>query len=193
MKAGTQLTTERLIIRHWTGSEVDREALHALNSDEKIMHFFPFRRNRQQSDEMLERIFDLIATKGLGWAAICLRDTQEPIGFSGLCDVNFDAEFTPATEIGWRLLPKYWGKGLATEAAARLIQHGFDDLALDKIVSFAAPQNTGSTNIMKRLNMVARPELDFNMPGIDDKHASLRQHVYYEITKQQWQNHSPNN
>ena len=44
------LETERLVIRNW--KEEDRELFHLINSDDRVMQYFPFRRTREQSDIM---------------------------------------------------------------------------------------------------------------------------------------------
>ncbi len=49
-------------------------------------------------------------------------------GFTGLNVPTFDAPFMPAIEIGWRMLPRYWGRGYATEAARLALEYGFDVL-----------------------------------------------------------------
>ncbi len=187
MRIATTLETDRLIIRPWTLSEEDRAAWHELNSDEQVMQFFPFRRNRQQADEVLEKFIANTNTVGYGWAAACLKDTGEPIGFTGLSRVNFEAEFTPATEIGWRYVRRHWKMGYASEAAFALVAHGFNDLHLEKVVSFAAEYNIASTAVMKRIGMRAVPRLDFDMPGIGEENAHLKRHVYFELTRQDWQ------
>lgn len=185
MKAGITIDTERLHLRHWRNDDLD--VLHRLNSDERIMHFFPFRRNRKQSAELLEKIRKTLATDGFAWAAVTRADSGDTIGFSGLCNVRFEASFTPAVEIGWRFLPEHWGRGYATEAAEALLDHGFADLGLREIVSFAVPGNRASVAVMERIGMTARPDLDFDMPGISDEHAHLRRHVFYSIKREDWQ------
>ena len=57
---------------------------------------------------------------------------------------------TPATEIGWSLLPEYWGKGYATEAGRRWLEYAFEDTELEEIVSFAVHdkyQHPGADNM----------------------------------------------
>lgn len=188
MKLGTQIETNRLIIRHWTLSETDRQVWHELNSDEKVMRFFPFRRTRKEADAVLEQFTQKVKSVGYGWAVACLKDSGEPIGFTGLSRVNFDAEFTPATEIGWRYVVSHWRKGYASEAAFALIDHGFNDLNLGKIISFAAIDNTPSTAIMSRIGMNPIPAMDFDMPGISEENKHLRRHVYYELRRETWAN-----
>lgn len=185
MKTGATVTTERLILRHWQDSDLD--AFHRLNSDERIMHFFPFRRDRNEASEVLIRFRTTIARDGFGWAAVTLRDSGEVIGFAGLARVNFETEFNPAIEIGWRLMPEHWGKGYASEAARSLLSHGFSDLGLDRIVAFAVPANTASTAVMQRIGMRPEPKFDFDMPGFPDELAHMRRHVFYEITRHEWE------
>ena len=48
------MRTERLILRNW--EDRDRDLFHRINSDERVMRFFPFRRDRAQSDEFLDRL-----------------------------------------------------------------------------------------------------------------------------------------
>ncbi len=186
MKYGRTLTTDRLIIRSWNLSEGDRQVFHQLNSDKKIMRHFPFLRTRKMADEVLEKIITIAKKDGYGWSAVCLRESGEPIGFIGLSKINFEAGFTPATEIGWRIVPGYWRKGYALEAALALVRHGFEELELDEIVAFAVPQNTASTRLMQRLGMKACPDMDFDMPGIGDDRAHLRRHVFYRLKKNEF-------
>ena len=53
MKYGTELKTDRLVIRSWNLSEDDRQVFHELNSDKQIMHYFPFCRSREVADKVL--------------------------------------------------------------------------------------------------------------------------------------------
>ncbi|MCP4182541.1 MAG: GNAT family N-acetyltransferase [Hyphomicrobiales bacterium] len=182
MKYGTKLNTDRLIIRSWNLSEIDRTAFHILNSDEQVMQYFPFTRTREVADKVLESLIAAARNNGYGWSAICLKSTGEPIGFAGLSKVNFEAKFTPATEIGWRIMTPHWRKGYALEAATALIQHGFDDLGLEEVVAFAVKDNTASISLMQRLGMQAFPDLDFDTPGISDKQSHLRKHVFYRLS-----------
>lgn len=150
------------------------------------MEFYPIRRTRPESDEMLDRLRAIIQETGMGWAAVTLKETGEPIGFAGLAAVRFKADFAPAVEIGWRLAPERWGKGYATEAAEALLAHGFQELDLSQIVSFAVCNNRRSIAIMKRIGMTADPSLDFDHPGVPDSHPHLKRHVFYRLSREEW-------
>lgn len=186
MKTGTRLETSRLVIRHWTLDETDREFFHYLNSSDDVMEFFPFRWTRTQSGEMLEKLVRLVEADGLGWSAACLKGADRPIGFTGLSPVRFDARFTPAVEIGWRFQKSSWGQGYATEAALALLAHGFEDLRLTEIVSFAVASNILSIAVMKRIGMRREPGLDFDHPRVPQSHPHLRRHAFYRLTQDDW-------
>ncbi|MDJ0612229.1 MAG: GNAT family N-acetyltransferase [Rhizobiaceae bacterium] len=174
------LKTERLIIRNW--QDGDRELMHLVNSDEQVMEFFPARRNREESDATLDRIRDSINEKGYGFTPIALKDSNEPIGFCGLADATAESpEFEGLIEIGWRLAPQFWRQGYVTEAAKRLLQFGFDDMALNEIVSFAVHTNHRSTAVMERIGMKHDPARDFDHPGVPDTHPHLKRHVVYAV------------
>ena len=180
-------TTKRLTLRNW--EEKDRDLFHEINSDPVVMEFFPFLRTRAQSDELFDRLRGIIAETGLGFFALAERETDEAMGFCGLSRTSKLEPYLPdgTVEIGWRLARRHWGQGYITEAAERLLQFGFAEKNLPEIVSFAVADNTRSIAVMQRIGMVAAPERDFDMPGIEDAHAALRPHVLYTLDRATWQ------
>ncbi|WP_274424569.1 GNAT family N-acetyltransferase [Chelativorans sp. YIM 93263] len=182
----TLITTERLIIRNWT--DADRELFHRINSDSQVMEFYPFRRDREESDRMLDRLRSGIAERGFGFSALEIRDSETCIGFAGLHEVTGVPSLPAGTiEIGWRLVPEYWGKGYVSEAARAWLAFGFETLGLEEIVSFAVWNNTRSTAVMERIGMTAAPERDFDHPTVPDTHPHLKRHVLYRIAREEWQ------
>lgn len=175
--------TERLVLRNW--QERDRDLFHRINSDDTVMQFFPFRRNRAESDAMMERMRAEIDRDGFGWTAAEITATGECIGFIGLHAVDI-VPVVPAGsfEIGWRLAPEFWGKGYVTEGAATLLDFAFDSLNLHEIVSFAVWNNERSTAVMKRLGM--QRGQDFEHPGVPDTHPELRRHQLYRLSHEYW-------
>jgi RimJ/RimL family protein N-acetyltransferase len=107
------------------------------------------------------------------------------MGFTGLSVPGFEAPFTPAVEVGWRLARWAWGNGYATEAATAALDFGFSRAALDEVVSFTSFQNIRSQAVMQRLGMTRDPTDDFEPPRIPPGHR-LRPHVLYRISRQQW-------
>jgi ribosomal-protein-alanine N-acetyltransferase len=89
-------------------------------------------------------------------------------------------------EIGWRLARHAWGRGYATEAARRALQHGFEALGLEEIVSFTVPANLRSLAVMERLGMRRDPAGDFEHPRLPEGHR-LRRHVLYRLSRETWE------
>ncbi|WP_394690089.1 GNAT family N-acetyltransferase [Hoeflea sp.] len=174
------LRTERLILRNW--EERDRELFHLINSDDQVMEFFPMRRSRADSDEIMDRLAAGIAKNGFGLAAVEIADTGETAGFTGLHITNGVPAFEDGTiEIGWRMAPRFWGKGIVSEAARCWRDFGFDELGLERIVSFAVLDNHRSITVMKRIGMKLCPDLEFDHPVVPDTHPHLKRHVLYEM------------
>lgn len=178
------IKTKRLILRPW--KKEDLEPFAKLNADPRVMECFPGLKTREESDAMVKRISNHIEQYGWGFWATSLIQTGEFIGFIGLQDVDFKADFTPAVEIGWRLAFKYWGKGYATEGALASLRYGFEKLKLEKIVSFTAVQNMRSRAVMERIGMHHNPKGDFDHPSLSEGHQ-LRRHVLYVIKNTEWQ------
>jgi RimJ/RimL family protein N-acetyltransferase len=181
-RAVTELRTPRLLLRQWR--EADFEPFAALNADPEVMRHFPAPLTREESDAFAARARAHIAVLGWGLWAVEVEGTPF-IGFVGLSEARFDAHFTPAVEVGWRLAREHWGKGYATEAARAALMHGFDELALTEIVSFTTVANDRSRRVMERLGLTRNPADDFQHPRLapDDP---TRPHVLYRISRAAW-------
>jgi RimJ/RimL family protein N-acetyltransferase len=172
------LRSERLLLRRWKPS--DRAPFAALNADPAVMEYFPARMSRAESNELIERIEAAFERRGWGLWALEELQTGVFVGFTGLGEVNFEAHFTPAVEIGWRLPRSAWGHGYATEAARVAARFAFETVQLDAIVSFTASGNARSRAVMERVGMQHAPGDDFDHPSLPEGHA-LRRHVLYRL------------
>jgi RimJ/RimL family protein N-acetyltransferase len=181
MSTENELSTARLLLRRWRAT--DREPFAALNADPHVMEHFPARLTRAESDRLIARIEAGFDRYGYGLWALELRATGELVGFTGLNVPSFDAHFTPAVEIGWRLARFAWGQGYATEAGRASLAFGFEQAGLREIVSFTSAANLRSQAVMERIGMTHDPADDFDHPELgtgDD----LRRHVLYRIARQ---------
>ncbi len=178
MAAEPELSTPRLKLRRWLAA--DREPFAALNADPVVMEHFPAPLARAQSDDLVERIEAGFEWRGYGLWALEVRASGEFIGFTGLEEPSFEAHFTPAVEVGWRLARSAWGRGYATEAAGAALRFGFDRVGLAEIVSFTSAVNLRSRAVMERIGMSRDPDGDFDHPEIPDGDP-LRRHVLYRI------------
>ena len=174
------MRTERLLLRRWR--DADREPFAALNADPRVMELFPAALSRAESDAFVDRNEAAFEARGFGLWAVEVVDGGRFAGFVGLWVPSFEAHFTPAVEIGWRLAHEHWGHGYATEAARAAIAYGFDEVGLDEIVSFTTPANERSWRVMERLGMTHDPADDFDHPQVPVGHP-LRRHVLYRLRR----------
>jgi len=88
---------------------------------------------------------------GFSLYAVERKDTHQFIGFIGLFYAGFEAHFTPAIEIGWRLSSEHWGQGFAPEGAKAVLDYAFRVLNIPEIVSFTAASNQKSIRVMEKI------------------------------------------
>lgn len=177
------MRTSRLLLRQWT--DADRAPFAALNADPEVMRWFPFTLSREESDALADRISGHIAEHGWGLWALEVADGGAFAGFTGLARPRFEAHFTPAVEIGWRLPRWAWGRGYATEAARAGLAYAFGTLGLDEVVSFTAAGNLPSRAVMERLGMTRDPADDFDHPMVERDHP-LSRCVLYRLGRDQY-------
>jgi RimJ/RimL family protein N-acetyltransferase len=175
--------TERLLLRQWRDD--DRAPFAALNADPEVMEHFPAPLTRDESDALVDLNRAHFDEHGFGLWAVEVVDTGAFIGFTGLAVPTFDADFTPAVEVGWRLAREAWGYGYATEAARAALAVGFATFDLDEIVSFTSVPNTRSQAVMVRLGMTHDPADDFDHPKMAPGHR-LERHVLYRLDRTAW-------
>jgi RimJ/RimL family protein N-acetyltransferase len=181
-----ELVTERLRMRQWR--ETDREPFAQLNTDPRVMAFFPKPLSRLESDAMAERIESRITANGWGFWAVEHLVSHEFIGFVGLNQPEPELPCSPCIEVGWRLSFDQWGKGYATEAATRALNVGFNSLGLTEIVAFTPMGNVRSRAVMERLRMQNTGKV-FDHPHVAVE-SGLRQHCLYKVTRADWARHA---
>jgi RimJ/RimL family protein N-acetyltransferase len=155
-----------------------------MNADPAVMRHFPAALTPAESDAFVDRIAAGFARHGYGLWAVETTGTGEFAGFTGLSVPAFEAHFTPAVEIGWRLTRSAWGRGYASEAARAALSFGFE-LGLSEIVSFTSATNLRSQAVMRRIGMAHDPADDFENPRVPEG-SPLRRHVLWRLTAAQW-------
>ncbi|HAU4231562.1 TPA: GNAT family N-acetyltransferase [Legionella pneumophila] len=177
------LETERLFLR--TFQENDVESLIAISQDEKVMQFFPSIPTREEIIAFIDRIITHQEEKNFSLYAAEIKNTGEMIGFVGLFTATFQAHFTPAIEIGWRLSSKHWNQGYATEAAKAVLDYAFRKLDLDEVVSFTSALNKPSIRVMLKIGLHTNSEDNFDNPKVPSGNP-LMGHVLYRLKRSEY-------
>ncbi len=170
-------TSDRLLFRSWKNK--DLRALVTLNSNPLVMEYFPTLLHEKDCEKFLHSMQKQLEQNEFCYFAVEVLQTKEFIGFIGLSEQTYPIDFNPSVDIGWRLLPKYWGKGYATEGAKACLQYGFNQINLKKIVAVAPIVNQNSIAVMKKIGMQKVKE--FKHPKLLE-YPALKKCVLYEKT-----------
>ncbi len=169
------IETDRLILRDWKPE--DLPLFTAMNKDKHVMRYFPSTLTDEQTESFYTRIQSEFERNGWGLYAVELKLTGEFIGYVGLHEIGFDADFTPGVEIGWRLAAAYHNKGLATEAAKEVLKLARTK-GLSSLYSFTTKENLPSERVMQKIGMTKVGEFDH--PNLSPT-SPLRPHLLYHI------------
>jgi len=164
-----ELRTDRLLLRSWQPE--DEADMARINRDPDVAHYL----NRPVDAASVAAFYGLIVghweTHGFGAWALESLEPGHPgrfIGFAGLAYVPpFLAAAGSAPELGWRLDPAYWGRGLATEAAIAARDDAFGRLALAELISIIHPLNERSQRVAAKLGMTRQRQIENPVLGIE--------------------------
>ena len=144
------IETERLVLRRMSRS--DAEDMYEYASDPAVTRFLTWdvHPNARFSANYLSFLQSKYRSGEFFDWAVTLRSSGKMIGTCGFSHFNFPAY---SAEIGYVLNPRYWGRGIASEAAARVIRFGFDYLGLNRIEARCMCGNGQSRRVMEKLGM----------------------------------------
>ncbi len=171
------LTTARMRLREFVGS--DAEAFYALRTDPQVIRWTgePFLEGGVEAARAALLAYPDYRKHGFGrWA--CELGEEGVVGFCGLKYLDE----LDAVDVGYRFLPAYWGRGLATESARACLEYGFDTLALPRIIAIIIPSNAASIRVAEKLAMTRVD--DHIEPGVGTVRC-------YEARRGQWPNPGP--
>ena len=170
------IETGRLVLRQWREEDVAPFA--EMNRDVEVMEHMPKCLSLEESEQFYRRIMAEHEACGYGLYALELKDTGTFIGYTGFHHFDFDADFAPGIEIGWRIARRYWNQGYATEAARACISYARANRLFNEIYSFTAVCNHRSERVMQKIGMERHGW--FLHPALPDGHR-LKLHVVYRL------------
>lgn len=175
----TTVTTDRLVLRPFTPA--DAEAHARLYDDPEVTRWLgdgPWlgEAARARSRKTLERFAEDWAQRGWGVWAVTDCASGEVMGQCGLRPLVVDAGAAPEVEVLYAFERRHWGRGLASEAAAAALAHGFGALALPRIIALARPDNQPSRAVLEKLGLAY--ERDVTFAGIPAVYYALNRDAY---------------
>ena len=149
--------TERLILREL--KQVDLEGMFELDSNPEVHKYLGNKpvKTIEESQKRIESIRNQYQKHGIGRFAVIEKSSGDFMGWSGLKFNTGDKETLGEKkdfyDIGYRFIPKYWGKGYATETSFAILHYGFTKLKLDTIVGAADTKNIASNKVLQKIGL----------------------------------------
>lgn len=178
----TIIETERLNLRAWQADDLAN--MIALSGNEDVMRYFPNALSPEASKELLNNLILHQEQYGYTYFAAEVKGTKEFVGFIGIKNQTYESHFTPCVDVGWRLLPKAWGKGYATEGAKACLTYAFETLKLAEIYAVCPAVNKASEKVMQRIGM--KPKGEFQHVNLA-ANSPLNPCALYHVTKEEWE------
>jgi len=158
------LETPRLVLRAFTLDDVD--AMYQLMTVPEVIRYVgntPAQSKQDTLDYLLQHPLRDYQVYGYGRFACVWKATGQVIGFSGIKYLEEIQE----TELGYRFLPEYWGKGLATEAGHAVMRFA-QDLGLNRLVAVIHPDNQGSKQVAIKLGFSLEGKTELSLIAQQD-------------------------
>jgi len=115
---------------------------------------------------------------GIGRWAIIEKTTSSFVGWTGFkyiaVPVNSHVNYY---DLGYRLIERYWEKGVATETAKACLKYAFEVLNLTEVYGICDVNNIASKNILEKCGLQLKETFDYeNIP-----------HYWFKITSLEYQ------
>lgn len=140
------LETERLWLRKMEPSDLPHVG--KMLADPRMTKYIGYVAGQWTPEKWMERTVERREKDGLSFLAVELKPKRLFIAQIGLLLQEIDGK--KEVEVGYHLLPEYWGNGYATEAAKACMEWGFKNLNVPRIISIIHPENQASINVAKR-------------------------------------------
>ncbi|WP_316761156.1 GNAT family N-acetyltransferase [Pedobacter aquatilis] len=166
--------TERFILREILPT--DAEGFFELNADPEVQKYLGNKpiTSTTQAIEDINFIRAQYLSNGIGRWAIIDKKTNKFIGWTGLKLITEETNHHKNYyDLGYRLIKRYWGQGIATETAIASLEYAFDKLQANEVYAIADCENDGSNKILNKIGFSFIET--FNFDGI--------KHNWYKIER----------
>lgn len=162
------LETSRLTLRYITAR--DAEALMPILGDAEVMQYSIIGvHSKKQIKQFIEQRLISYMEYGFGLYAVVHKQNQELIGYCGFFIQSIEQQ--KEVEVGYRLAKKYWGQGLATEAAKAVVEYGQQRFNFQRFVCLIETENSRSIRVANKLGMTLEKKIIYH--GLDVAMYSL--------------------
>jgi ribosomal-protein-alanine N-acetyltransferase len=168
------LHTERFTLRRIGPADTPR-VFEGLSHPEVIRYYGVSYRTLEETQEQMNWYECLLESRTGRWWAICYA--HDPDWLIGACGFNEWHRVHNRAEIGYWLLPDYWGQGVMTECLPAIIGHAFTAMHLHRIVAVVEPPNGQSARLVQKLGF----GYEGTLRQCEIKNGAYIDHAYYAL------------
>ncbi len=172
------IETERCLIRPL--AITDATGIFELDSNPNVHAFLgknPIK-NMEEAENAIKFIQKQYADLGIGRWAIIDKANGDFVGWTGfkyiIEPINGHVNYH---DLGYRLVERYWGTGIATETAKACVKYAFETMNLEAIYGICDVENLGSKNVLQKCGLTPIAVFDF-----DDT-----PHYWFSLQREDWQ------
>jgi len=156
------LYTKRLVIRPLRPSDAE-QAYQTIDLDKEVSRYINRANSLKQKAERFEKLICGYEAENYGYFALApIESDDQLIGWIGLTPL----EGHSYTQLLYGLARKYWGQGLATEAAVTMMRYAFQRMQLGELVAVVNPENVASRKLLAKIGMTPRGHLNWPRQGL---------------------------
>jgi len=144
------ISTNRFVLRQFTNEDLDN-VFYGLSHPDVIKYYGVSYKTREATKEQLAWFANLEKNETGIWWAISSPDHQQFFGAGGFNDLD---KKNKKAEVGFWLLPEYWGQGIMKEVMPIILNYAFDQLKLHRIEGFVDPQNSNCKRALNKLGFI---------------------------------------
>lgn len=150
------IETQRLLIRPCQENDVPAYA--NIVADPQVMQYIGAGVPLSFEDAQKSLLLNIKQYERSGWSRFVVTDksSAELMGFCGYADYNDELDF------GWRYGTKFWGKGIATEAAMAVLKLGVEKFRFPRIVCISHADNIGSIKVIEKIGMIFEKDIEIH-------------------------------
>ncbi len=171
------IETDELVLREFVDEDI--AGIYELDSDHDVHQYLGANpiHSLDQAATIVKDIQQQNIKYGIARWAIIHKLTNEFVGWTGLKYETLVKKEMPYYDLGYRLKPKFWGKGIATETSIIALNYGFKILQLEEIFAGAHIDNIASNRVLQKVGLQLVEQFVYD--------SSL--HNWYAINKINWQ------
>lgn len=158
-----QFETKHLILIPFNLAYTDK--IFELHSNPEVHQYLQHNmiQEKHEAVQIIEGVLNQYKQLNTGRYIVLTKDSMD---FVGWCGIKFNTEtingHSDYYDIGYRFLPQFWGKGIASESAKFFVEYAFDELKINSIYATADCNNVASIRVIEKCGLIKTETFNYH-------------------------------